>query len=149
VRKRPQIRPPPRRGASRRGASGLAAPSGLRPPSKVSAAGVTTTRSPRIPLWSTLPPSGAQRTTGASKQRRPAEAIPRPRTRAPASSTAAQSLVGAQSTLLDLVDNLLNRGVLLTGEAVLGVANVDLVYLRLTALLAAADRVFPPGRAAP
>jgi hypothetical protein len=37
--------------------------------------------------------------------------------------------------------------VLVTGEAVLSVANVDLVYLRLTALLAAADRVFPHGRA--
>jgi hypothetical protein len=53
--------------------------------------------------------------------------------------------VGAQGTLLDLVDNLLNRGVLVTGEAVLGVAHVDLVYLRLTALLAAADRIFPAG----
>jgi hypothetical protein len=46
------------------------------------------------------------------------------------------------STLLDLVDNLLNKGVVLDGEVVLGVANVDLVYLRLSALFAAADRVF-------
>jgi hypothetical protein len=52
-----------------------------------------------------------------------------------------EELSSTETTLLDLVDNLLNRGVLLTGDAVLGVAKVDLVYLRLTALLAAADRV--------
>jgi len=135
-------RPAPR---SRRVRAGLAAPSGLTPARKVSAASVTTTRSPRVPLLSTLPPSGTQRATGGSKQRRPAEAIPRPRTRVPR-STVAQAGVGPQSTLLDLVDNLLNRGVLLTGEAVLGVAHVDLIYLRLTALLAAADRIFPTER---
>jgi gas vesicle protein GvpA/GvpJ/GvpM family len=49
----------------------------------------------------------------------------------------------ANTSLLDLVDNLLNRGVVLDGEVVLGVANVDLVYLRLSALLCAADRVLP------
>ncbi|HEY8211470.1 MAG TPA: gas vesicle protein GvpJ [Myxococcaceae bacterium] len=106
----------------------------------------TTTRSTRVPLLSTLPPSNLQGATGGSKQRRPAQAIPRPRSRVPASSVT-QAVMGSQGTLLDLVDNLLNRGVLVTGEAVLGVANVDLVYLRLTALLAAADRVFPHGRA--
>ena len=48
------------------------------------------------------------------------------------------------ATLLDLVDNLLNRGVVLHADAILALADVDLVYLRLTALLAAADRVFGP-----
>lgn len=134
-------RPPP----PRRSRSGLAAPSGLIPARKVSGAGVTTTRSPKVPLLSTLPPSKVHSTAGGSRQRRPAEAIPRPRARAP-SSTVAQAVMGSQSTLLDLVDNLLNRGVLITGEAVLGVANVDLIYLRLTALLAAADRIFPEAR---
>jgi len=135
-------RPAPR---VRRVRPGLATPSGLTPARKVSAAAVTTTRSPGVPLLSTLPPSKTQRATGGSKQRRPAEAIPRPRTRTPR-STVAQAVMGSQSTLLDLVDNLLNRGVLLTGEAVLGVAHVDLIYLRLTALLAAADRIFPADR---
>jgi len=46
-------------------------------------------------------------------------------------------------TLLDLVDNLLGKGVVLHADAILALADVDLVYLRLTALLAAADRVFP------
>jgi hypothetical protein len=46
-------------------------------------------------------------------------------------------------SILDLVDNLLNQGVVINGEIILGVAGVDLIYLRLSALLAAADRVLP------
>ena len=49
-------------------------------------------------------------------------------------------LGGADASLLDLLDNLLERGVVLDGEAVIGVADVDPIYLRLTALLCAADR---------
>ena len=49
----------------------------------------------------------------------------------------------AQNSLLDLVDNLLNQGVLIHGEVVLGLAGVDLIYLQLSALLCAADRVLP------
>jgi hypothetical protein len=45
-----------------------------------------------------------------------------------------------ESTLTDLVDHVLNKGVVLTGEVVLSLAGVDLVYLRLQALLSAADR---------
>jgi hypothetical protein len=48
------------------------------------------------------------------------------------------------ATLLDLVDNLLSKGVVLHADAILALADVDLVYLRLTALLCAADRVFGP-----
>lgn len=48
-----------------------------------------------------------------------------------------------QASLLDLVDGLLNQGVVLNGDLIIGVAGVDLVYLRLSALLAAADRVLP------
>lgn len=53
-------------------------------------------------------------------------------------------LDAAQDSLLDLVDNLLNRGVVVRGDVVLGVAGVDLVYLQLNALLCAADRLLPP-----
>ena len=49
--------------------------------------------------------------------------------------------------MLDLVDNLLNKGVVLNAEVILALANVDLVYLRLSALLCAADRVLPRGLA--
>jgi hypothetical protein len=122
----------------------LAAPSGLNPAQKTKSVH-TTTRSSRVPLLSTLPPSGVQGVTSGSRQRRPAEAIPRPKSRVP-DSTVTQAVLGSQGTLLDLVDNLLNRGVLVTGEAVLGVAQVDLIYLRLTALLAAADKIFPADR---
>lgn len=46
-------------------------------------------------------------------------------------------------SLLELVDNLLNQGVVLTGDVILGVAGIDLIYLRLSAVLCAADRVLP------
>jgi hypothetical protein len=45
------------------------------------------------------------------------------------------------TTLLDLIDNLLNNGVVLQGELILGVANVDLIYAQLSLLLSAVDRV--------
>jgi hypothetical protein len=44
-------------------------------------------------------------------------------------------------SLIDLVDSLLDKGVVLDGEVVLGLADVDLIYLRLSLLLVAADRV--------
>jgi hypothetical protein len=50
------------------------------------------------------------------------------------------------SSLLDVLDNLLNRGVVLNADLVLALANVDLVYVRLSALLCAADRLLPPER---
>jgi hypothetical protein len=53
-------------------------------------------------------------------------------------------LESPNTSLIDLVDNLLDKGVVLDGEVVLGLADVDLVYLRLTLLLVAADRVLPP-----
>lgn len=49
-----------------------------------------------------------------------------------------------QASLLDLVDNILNKGLMITGDVVLSLADVDLVYLRLSALLCAADKA-PPG----
>lgn len=59
----------------------------------------------------------------------------------------ATALQSPETTILDVVDNLLNRGVVLNAEVVLALADVDLVYLRLSALLSAADRVM--GAAAP
>jgi gas vesicle structural protein len=54
-----------------------------------------------------------------------------------------EMIEGGDHSLLELVDNLLNRGVVLTGEVVLGVAGVDLIYLQLSVLFCAADRVLP------
>jgi hypothetical protein len=50
---------------------------------------------------------------------------------------------GADGSLLELVDHLLNQGVVVSGELVLGLAGVDLIYARLSLLLCAADRVLP------
>jgi hypothetical protein len=59
-----------------------------------------------------------------------------------------------QSSLLDVIDNVLNKGAVLNGDLVLGVANVDLIYAKLSALLAAIDKitkdpVFKPVAAGP
>ena len=50
-------------------------------------------------------------------------------------------LEGVDASLLDIVDHVLTKGIVLTGDLVLGVADVDLVYLRLSAVLCAADRI--------
>jgi len=63
--------------------------------------------------------------------------------RANATDTSPLLLDSTESSLLDIVDNLLNRGVVLDAELVLGLAGVDLVYVRLNALLCAADRILP------
>ncbi|HKC61424.1 MAG TPA: gas vesicle protein [Myxococcales bacterium] len=59
---------------------------------------------------------------------------------------ALEILEGADQSLLDVIDHVLNKGVLVSGEAMLSVAGVDLIYLRLDALLCAADQVRPRAR---
>ena len=44
-----------------------------------------------------------------------------------------------QVTLLELVDRVLNKGVVLSGDITLSVADVDLVYISLRVLLASAS----------
>ncbi len=58
-------------------------------------------------------------------------------------TVAAYVLDAPESTMLDLLDHLLNKGVMATGDVTLGVAGIDLIYLRLSTLLCAADRVIP------
>jgi hypothetical protein len=48
-----------------------------------------------------------------------------------------------ESSVLDLLDHVLNKGVMASGDVTLGVAGIDLIYLRLSALLCATDRVLP------
>jgi hypothetical protein len=48
-----------------------------------------------------------------------------------------------EASLLDIVDHVLTQGVVVSGDVVLALADVDLVYLRLSALLCAADRLAP------
>jgi len=58
--------------------------------------------------------------------------------------TEVEEILGPEdASLLDIVDNLLSKGVVLNGDITLALANVDLVYARLSLLLSAADRVLP------
>jgi hypothetical protein len=52
-------------------------------------------------------------------------------------------LDAGDASLLDIVDNVLNKGVVLSGDLTIALAQVDLVYARLSLLLCAADRVLP------
>jgi hypothetical protein len=72
-----------------------------------------------------------------SPPRRPSPPSP------PAGRQVARIIDQSESSLLDVLDNLLNRGVVLNADLILALANVDLVYVRLSALLCAADRVLP------
>jgi hypothetical protein len=54
-----------------------------------------------------------------------------------------------ESSVLDLIDNLLEKGVVLNADLILALADVDLVYVRLSALLCAADRIMPSLQSAP
>jgi len=58
--------------------------------------------------------------------------------------TDAATILGPEdASLLDIVDNVLNKGVVLTGDITIGLAEIDLLYARLSLLLCAADRVLP------
>ena len=59
----------------------------------------------------------------------------------PARDEAREILDRADASLLDVVDNLLTKGVVLSGDVMVGLAGVDLVYVRLSVLLCAADRI--------
>jgi len=48
------------------------------------------------------------------------------------------------ATLVDVLDRLLDKGVMANGDVTLGIAGIDLIYVRLSALLCAADRLMPP-----
>jgi hypothetical protein len=79
----------------------------------------------------------------ARRRRRLPETKSLPARSAVAEPTVADQVLDApEATVLDLLDTLLNKGVMLNADITLGVAGIDLIYLRLSALLAAFDRVF-------
>jgi gas vesicle structural protein len=55
----------------------------------------------------------------------------------------AHLVTDSETSLLDVIDNLLSKGVVLNADLILALANVDLIYVRLSALLVAADRLLP------
>ena len=56
-------------------------------------------------------------------------------------ATPEDALTTRDARLVDLVDGLLDHGVVLHGEVWLTVAGVDLVYLGLSAVLTTADKI--------
>jgi hypothetical protein len=83
-----------------------------------------------------LPPRGPRS--------RPAPRVPTPRPQP--RREIARIFEESETSLVDVIDNLLNRGVVLNADLILALADVDLVYVRLSALLCAADRVWPGTR---
>ena len=66
------------------------------------------------------------------------------RSKPPRTRTQVDEILGPEdASLLDIVDNLLNKGVVLNGDVTIGLARVELIYARLSLLLSAADRVLP------
>jgi hypothetical protein len=58
--------------------------------------------------------------------------------------TDSEEILGeTDASLLDIVDNVLSKGVVLNGDITIALAQVDLIYARLSVLLCAADRVLP------
>ena len=52
-----------------------------------------------------------------------------------------KELTPEDTSLLELVDRLLNKGVVLAGKATISVAGVDLIYLGLNVVLAAVETI--------
>jgi hypothetical protein len=70
--------------------------------------------------------------------------VPGPKPPPPPKRQVARIIEADEPSLLDLIDNLLAKGVMLNADLILALANVDLVYVRVSALLCAADRVLAP-----
>lgn len=47
-------------------------------------------------------------------------------------------------TLLELLDLILDKGVVISGDIIISVADVDLVYLGLRVVLASIDKLYSP-----
>jgi hypothetical protein len=52
-----------------------------------------------------------------------------------------RELTAEDTSLLELVDRLLNKGVVLAGEATISVAGIDLIYLGLNVVLGAVETI--------
>jgi len=111
----------------------------------------TRPRPPRSATPVTLPTRTSHSTV--SRRRLPKPARPRLRAGKPPRAAkrpqlpkrhVAQIVDAEESSLLDLIDNLLAKGVMLNADLILALANVDLIYVRLSALLCAADRIVSP-----
>jgi hypothetical protein len=104
-------------------------------------------RAPRSTIPASRPVRPVPRSTPLPRRRKipplPARALPPP---PPARAEVASLIPPQETSLADIIDSLLNRGVVLNVDLVLALADVDLVYVRLSALLCAADRILPARR---
>jgi len=66
-----------------------------------------------------------------------------PKGRSPSRRAVGRLVDDEETSLVDVLDNLLDKGVLLNAEVILALADVDLIYLRLSVLLCGAARVLP------
>lgn len=84
-----------------------------------------------------------------AEQRPDRRGLQRPPVQQPRPRAVGLIMDDGEKSLVDVLDSLLNQGVVLNADVILALANVDLVYLRLSALLCAADRILPPRTACP
>lgn len=104
----------------------------------------TTVASPHVStVPHDLPPPRQKSPRPAARVATPKPSLRPPKTAAPVQRRAARIIDDDETTLLDLIDNLLSKGVVLNADLILALANVDLIYIRLSALLCAADRILP------
>ena len=85
----------------------------------------------------------AHRPLGGRKPPAPQPRVQTPRPPKGSPKRQVGRILDDDSSLLDLIDNLLSKGVMLNADLILALADVDLIYVRLSALLCAADRVLP------
>ena len=106
--------------------------------------GATTRATPRVSTVPRgLPPAARKPPKPRARVVPPKPALRPPKVPARPPRHVARIIDDDESTLVDLIDNLLSKGVMLNADLILALANVDLVYIRLSALLCAADRVLP------
>ena len=105
---------------------------------------------PRTPRHTTVPkghPPKRQQPKAALRRPPPKVVLPSRSTMLkPTRAQVGRIIDESEQSLVDVIDGLLNQGVMLNAEIVLALANVDLVYLRLSALLCASDRILPSAR---
>jgi hypothetical protein len=111
--------------------------------------------SPRRPRQSTVPsvkPARRRKEPRPPRFSRPAlpRRVPFPKAVVPKvlpRPEVARIIDTSGTSLVDVIDNLLNKGVVVNADLILALADIDLIYVRLSALLCAADRVIPDGPA--
>ena len=107
-----------------------------RPPLPASPPRRTTVSRRKPPRRGPMPPPPRVKLAPPPAARPPAKNLPPRR-------EVAHIIDDSEKSLVDVLDSLLNQGVVLNADLILALADVDLVYVRLSALLCAADRVMP------